>query len=113
VAAKPGLVDFEALMGGVTESSAAAAGEELKVKVGAEERMPVAVPSVVLNETGDIHNNANDHQMPRSNENKTERIELPSYFILRRRVSRAARERCSQGQQSHHWKLAHGKISDG
>jgi hypothetical protein len=81
VEAKPGFVVFEALMGGVTESSTAAANSLEEVKAGAE-RMPVAVPRVVLNETGDIHSNANDHQMPRSNQNKTERIELPSCLNL-------------------------------
>lgn len=63
--AKPGFVNFEALMGGV---STAAAVEELKVQAEAEEeeeeRMPVAVPSVVLNETGDIHNNAATTKCP-------------------------------------------------
>lgn len=82
-------------MGGVTESSTAAV-EDRKVKAGAEERMFVAGPRVVLNETGDIHNNANDYQVPRPNNNKTERIELPSCLILwrvrlERRVSDVVR----------------------
>jgi hypothetical protein len=78
VDAKPGLVDLEALMGGV---STAAAVEELKVKAGAEERMPVAVPSVVLNETGDIHNNAATTKCPvQMKIDGTERIAFLSRF---------------------------------
>lgn len=99
--AKPGLVDFEALMGGV---STTAAVEELKVKAGAEEeeRMPVAVPSVVLNETWDIHNNAATTKCPVQMEiDGTDRIAFWSESA-EKGETRAARERCTQGQQSHH-----------
>ena len=88
--------DFEALMGGVSTV------EELKVKAEAEERMPVAVPSVVLNETGDIHNNAATTKCPVQMEiDGTDRIAFLSEFA-EEGETRAARERCSQGQQSHH-----------
>lgn len=110
--AKPGFVNFEALMGGV--NPAAAAVEELKVNAEeAEERMPVAVPSVVLDETGDIHNNAATTKCPvRLKIDGTDRIAFLSRFA-EEGETRAARERCSQGQQSHHGELVHGKISDG
>lgn len=86
-------------MGGV---NTAAAVEELKVKAGAEKRMPVAVPSVVLNETGDIHNNAATTKCPAQMKiDGTDRIAFLSKFG-EEGETRAARERCSQGQQSHH-----------
>lgn len=88
---------FDALMGGVSTV------EELKVKAEAEEeRMPVAVPSVVLNETGDIHNNAATTRCPvQMNLDGTDRIAFLSEFA-EEGETRVARERCSQGQQSHH-----------